>query len=335
MEPNHTPHPEVLAALAASLEGRDVVFPSHSYSGSCGLKRMLKASRPVIRGARHFPLFRPLHEGAPARLLALVAACLVLTTAAGSAEPVPGLYTATVFVTGQGEETRGPGIAKALAAVLVKVSGDPRLAADLKVASLAMKAADLIDAFSYRDRMEGIPVHDEQGSRDRPYDLTVAFAPAAIDAALRSLGSAAWAGPRPELLVVVAVENGDTRFALAADGAKGRDMRDAMAAAAEQFGMPVALPTDAALAQAGMTATAPDGADQALLDALARASGADIAVSGTLTWSNSALGWDADWRMTVDGIPYRWRAHRVSFDDAFRAAIGGAAQIVSGHGAPN
>ena len=32
-----------------------------------------------------------------------------------------------MFVTGQGEETRGPGLAKALAAVLVKVSGDPRL----------------------------------------------------------------------------------------------------------------------------------------------------------------------------------------------------------------
>ena len=69
---------------------------------------------------------------------------------------------------------------------------------------------DFVEGFSYRDLMEGIPVHDEQGSRDRPYDLTVIFEPDEVDAALAALGSAPWTGPRPELLVVVAVRNGDT-----------------------------------------------------------------------------------------------------------------------------
>ena len=73
----------------------------------------------------------------------------------------------------------------------------------------------------------------------------------------------------------------------------------------------------------------------AMLALLARDSGADVAMSGTLTWNDTDLGWDADWQMTADGVPYRWRAHRVSFDNAFRSAIGGAAQILSGHGAPN
>lgn len=269
------------------------------------------------------------------RGLAAAGVCVALTTAAHPAELISNLYEATVFVTGQGEETRGPGLAKALAAVLVKVSGDPRLTAEPRVAALAVKAADFVAAFSYRDRMAGIPVHDEQGSRDRPYDLTVSFVPAAIDAALATLGSAPWTEARPELLVAVAVENGDTRFVLAADGLKGRDMREAMAAAAVQFGMPIALPTEAALTEAGVTATDADSFDQVALDALARDSGADIAVSGTLTWSDTDLGWDADWQMTTDGVPYRWQAHRVSFDNAFRAAIGGAAQILSGHGPPN
>jgi hypothetical protein len=127
--------------------------------------------------------------------------------------------------------------------------------------------------------------------------------------------------------VVVAVRNGDTRFMLAADGEKGRDMREAIEAAATQYGMPVTLPTEAALSDAGSL-------DSGVPGRLARDSGADVAVVGTLTWSDTDLGWDADWQMTADDVPYRWEAHRVSFDDAFRAAIGGAAQILSGNGAP-
>lgn len=272
----------------------------------------------------------------PARLrsLAPALAWLALTAVAETAETVLGLYTATVFVTGQGEETRGPGLMRALAAVLAKVSGDPRLADAPAVAALAARAPDFVETFSYRDRMEGIPVHDEQGSRDRPYDLTVIFASEAIDAALKSLGSAPWTGPRPELLVVVAVRNGDTGFVLAADGAKGRDMREAIAAAAEQYGVPVALPTVAALAEAGIATADFSGIDRSVLGTLAAGGGADLAVAGTLTWSDTDLGWDADWRLTADGVPYRWQAHRVSFDNAFRSAIGGASGILSGHGAP-
>ena len=265
----------------------------------------------------------------------LSVAWAVLATTADSAEIAGDLYQSTVFTTGQGEETRGSALGRALEAVLVKVSGDPRLASDARVETIGATAADYVDSFSYRDRMAGIPVHDEQGSRDRPYDLTVVFRPDGIDEALDALGSAPWSGPRPELLVLVAVRNGSTEFILAVDGAKGRDMREAMAAAAEQFGMQTTLPKEAALAEAGIAGRGGADLAPAALDALAIDSGADIPLSGTLTWSDADLGWDAAWRMTADGIPYRWQAHRVSFDQAFRTAVGGAAQILSGHGAPN
>jgi hypothetical protein len=126
---------------------------------------------------------------------------------------------------------------------------------------------------------------------------------------------------------VVAVEIGDARFTLTADGTRGRDMREAIGAAAEQYGMPVMLPTEA-MAGAGFP-------EAPTLPALVEAAGADVAVSGTLAWSEADLGWEADWRLEVDGAPYSWHAHRVSFDDAFRTAVGGAAQILSGHGAPD
>ena len=36
----------------------------------------------------------------------------------------------------------------------------------------------------------------------------------------------------------------------------------------------------------------------------------------------------------IDGKTYRWQVRGVSFDEAFRVAMGGAAQILSGNGQP-
>ena len=251
---------------------------------------------------------------------------LILLALAGipgrAADTVPDLYRVSVLVTGQGEETRGPALSRAFGAVLVKVSGDPALAGAPGLAPLAAHAADYVAGFSYRDLMAGIPVHDEQGSRDRPYELTVDFVPRRIDAALAGLGATPWTGPRPELLAVIGVENGGTRFTLAADGAKGRDMREALATAAAQYGLAVTLPDAASLGA---------GSD---LPALVRAAGADAAVTGTLVWNDAAPGWTAEWRIEVDGATLAWAVRQVSFDQAFRVGIGGAAEALSGNGSP-
>ena len=45
--------------------------------------------------------------------------------------------------------------------MLVKVSGDPRLIGDARLAPLSHEVATLVTGFSYYDRMTGIPVHDE------------------------------------------------------------------------------------------------------------------------------------------------------------------------------
>ena len=91
------------------------------------------------------------------------------------ADAADSLYTGLAYVTGQMEETRLPGFGRALEEVLVKVSGDARLGADPRVAALTGEAARYVETFSYRDRMADIPIHDEQGTRERPFELTVAF----------------------------------------------------------------------------------------------------------------------------------------------------------------
>lgn len=53
-----------------------------------------------------------------------------------------------------------------------------------------------------------------------------------------------------------------------------------------------------------------------------------------MAWRDEALGWVADWRLLANGKDYRWQVRGVSFDDAFRNAMLGTAQILSGNGQP-
>src|SRR5258708_31221082 len=80
--------------------------------------------------------------------------------------------------------------------------------------------------------MKGTPVHDEQGTRDRPFALTVAFDPPKIDAALRSLGRAPWPEPRPRLAVLLDVRDATAAYVLAEDGERAPGQRQALAAPA-------------------------------------------------------------------------------------------------------
>jgi uncharacterized protein len=270
------------------------------------------------------------------RKFAALVVALLLPAPAGGARgaELDELYRAQTIVTGQGEENRAGGFATTLETVLVKVSGDPRLIGDPRVEAMAREAGSSVEAFRYRDRMEGIPVHDEQGTRDRPYDLFVSFDSGRIDAMLRSLGRERWPLPRPRVAVFLGVENGPTRYVLASDGKRGRDQREALAAAAEGLGMPLALPSEAALAEAGLGLEAVAAADAASLETAARAVGGGVALAGSLVWNDQALGWVADWRLAANGRTSGWRISGVSFDDAFRNGMRGAAQILSGHGQP-
>jgi len=258
-------------------------------------------------------------------LFALMLAAIVsLSGAAGAAPLDAALYRARAFVTGQGEVERARGFALALEEVLVKVSGDPSLRSDPRLKPLEADAARLVASFDYHDRMSGIPVHDEQGTRERPFDLTVTFDPAGIDRALRSLGRTAWAGSRPKLVVLLQVKDAAVAYTLASDGEHGLGQRLSLAAAAEQRGVPIVLPATATLAAAGAT----DGSTRA-----ARRLGGDLALTGALAWQGQ--GWQARWRLAWHGVRYRWGSDAVSFDDAFRRAMDGGLQILSGHGRPS
>jgi hypothetical protein len=122
-------------------------------------------------------------------------------------------------------------------------------------------------------------------------------------------------------------------FVLARDGAQDRseDMRSALAAASERIALPAQLPALSELEGRGWTAkTLPDVA----ADDLAQAAGRDVPIVGRMVFREKALGWIVEWRLRHGGKVFRWGARGINFDAAFRTAVFGAAQILSGNGQP-
>jgi hypothetical protein len=256
-----------------------------------------------------------------------------------SAPPAPAAedderYVAQAIVTGTGEANRRLGLALCLEDVLVKVSGDPRLIGDRRVLALAKQADTLLAKFTYRDRLAHRPINDEQGTRDRPHDLTVTFDRAKIDAALATLGRKPWTGTRPKLVIFLGVNNGAVAYALASDGERGKEQRESLAEAAKKLGFAMAVPNAEALAAAGASYESLETLEPTKLEAAAKAAGGELPLLGRLIWSDNALGWIAEWRIAAGGKTYRWQIRGVSFDDAFRNGMRGAAQVLSGNGEP-
>jgi uncharacterized protein len=252
--------------------------------------------------------------------------------------PSAALYRCATVVTGTRVETRLPGFVECLSVALVKLSGDRSILKDKRFARAAKRAGDYVARFSYHDRFAGRPLHDEQGTHDRPHDLTVEFDAAKLDALTRSLGREPWPLPRPHLMMLLAVENLRKSFVLTSDGSVDRSigMREAIAAAAEKAGLPaIVLPTQATVAARAWTAKTLPHLNLIQAEKLARVTGGDAAIVGHIVFSEKALGWIVRWRMKHGHRNYTWGTRGVNFDAAFRNALFGAAHVLAGLGAPN
>ncbi len=237
--------------------------------------------------------------------LVVAVSCAAATPVGSLPQPKLSLYQARTLVTGTDMRSRPAGLHACLVDVLTKVSGDPALIGDARVR--AMDAAPLVRDFDYVDRMGGIPHHDEQGSSDRPYYLTVRFDPARVASALAGLGEAPWTAPRPAIVPEVTVDAANEEFALTADTARAANMRAALDDAADRYAMTLEWPGMAASANA-------------------------VRVTGRLVWSDGEHGWVAEWRSAAGGAERRWGVRGVSFDEAFRVLVRGAMGIAAGHG---
>jgi hypothetical protein len=152
---------------------------------------------------------------------------------AAAAEVVDGLYRGEAIVTGQDNpEERDRGVREALTEVLVKVSGDARVAADPRLPPILERAASAVSSLAYQDRLARKTLMDEQGTRERSFHLRIDFAPPAVDAALADLGARPWGTVRPKVLVLLAVRDLAGSYILMGDGERGYGQRESLRAVA-------------------------------------------------------------------------------------------------------
>ena len=244
------------------------------------------------------------------------------------------IYTTRAVVTGKDERNRPLGFKLCFEDVLVKASGDASILSDHRLEGMAAVAGQYVSAFSYRDRFEGRPVHDEQGTYDRPHFLTCQFDPQKIDDVLRMLGRKPWLGHRPRLVMLLRVYGRANSGMLSSDGSFDPDMREALANAAQRYGLTVNLPSAATLEGNQINIDTPESIPPDRLLRIAELSDGELPLVGDLRWSDAALGWVANWRLAVNGQGHAWSVSGVNYDEAFRNAVRGAARMLSGNGEP-
>ena len=315
--------PDICAASERVADGACTVHWDH------GDREMSVLNRNMTRDLRHATR---LGMAAAIICISLAAAltCCTLTKAAAA-----DLYRAQTIVTGQGEANRIIGFASCLEDVLVKVSGALRLAGDPRLAAYKSRAGDFVSAYSYHDQMSGTPTRDEQGTRDRPYDLIVDFDDKKIGDLLNALGLKPWLSHRPVLAVFVEMEQGARKYVVTSDAKQSDLQRESLFAAAAKRGMSIVLPDTAALAKSNIDGAALTATPPPTLAARAAELGAEVALVGRLVWVDAELGWATKWQIDWRGRPHRWQVRGINFDEAFRRGIGGAAQVLSDNGDPS
>jgi len=261
-----------------------------------------------------------------AGLLALGVGSAVST--ARAQEVSPALYMAVPITTGSDTRFRAGGFAKAFREVMVKLTGEPRLDDDIRIKLMAVHAANLVASFGYVDKMVAFFHHDDQGTYDRPFDLTVHFDPGKIDATIAELGESKWTDVRPTVVPVIVVRGTAKSYLLTRTISDGVAMRGSFARAGIKFGMPVRIPRALELTDWGVAQDRP-------LPAVV-SSQTEARVYGTMEFkSNAPIGWTVNWRMHWDGTDYSWKVEGVSYDAAFDSMVAGVARVASGHGAPD
>ena len=244
------------------------------------------------------------------RWLALLAMTAGPAWAADTA-PDPAVYTCHVYVTGSDERNRPAAMEQCVRDVLVKLSGHASAADSPDVGRVRPPVED----YFYIDLMSDIPTHDEQGTRDRPYELIGHVDPDAAAALVKTLGLPPWTARRAVLPVNVVVRRGAREMILSSESVPLERQREALLAAADRFGIRVTLPLSQA-PESTVAARFPPDRETRLV--------------GTLEWSDMDFGWVAAWTFyAADAADEQWVERGVSFDQAFRSGIGGAAERLS------
>lgn len=187
------------------------------------------------------------------KIFAIFSICLLLFVNDASAVAVSELYSAQVPVVDYSAQAKQVGIAKALARVLVKVSGNAQIVTIPAVKKQLSKASTLVDSYSYT-RVSGVLTGGDETqaqvlaqTKAQPSQgdtqtmlLQVKFSKLGVQALLQQAGLSVWGRERPLVLVWLTIPSVSGQQ-LVAEG----DDSTAIAVlqhVAKQSGLPILFP---------------------------------------------------------------------------------------------
>ncbi|HKJ09405.1 MAG TPA: DUF2066 domain-containing protein [Gammaproteobacteria bacterium] len=235
-----------------------------------------------------------------------------------SAAPVEHLFQAEVPVADQGADERGAAVHKALAEVLVRLTGEQNVAQQPSAAALLDHPDRFVQQYRYRRK----PPPDVKSSDTSALWLWVRFDARGVEKAMRQAGLPLWGRERPLTLIWLAVQDGGQRYLVASDA--DSDMRRAVQREAHRRGVPVLFPLLDLEDQSRVQFPDVWGGFVHVVTAASKRYHAPDVLIGRL--SHQAGGnWSARWTMELDGDEINWEASDPSVDTVLAAGVGGAA----------
>ncbi|MCW8890509.1 MAG: DUF2066 domain-containing protein [Sedimenticola sp.] len=230
---------------------------------------------------------------------------LLGVVASASASQVSGLYSAEVPVEGQSSEQRTEGIMRAFTQMLVKVTGNrkiaqrPELQADLKL------APRYVQQYRYRLHAEPQPEGGESAADEAGRLLMVQFDEDAVQRLLRDRRLPVWGDNRPSGLIWLGFEGQGQRRLMRPESDAA--LLDIMIRQADQRGIPMMLPLMDLEDQAGMQVADLWGSFEQNIRRASERYSPDLIVTGKLNQLSGGL-WRANWQLYHGDRSSSWRS---------------------------
>lgn len=266
----------------------------------------------------------------PLRCLPLVGLFLGCLAMPAGAVTVEDLHSARVEVAGKGEEARRAGFREALERVLIRVSGTAAVADNPDVEPLLESPSGFVQQFRY-EALESAEDPDgrapeAEGDEEQPtHRLIVTFTGSRINRALRELGVPVWGAQRPEVLVWLAVDDGDRRYLVSADGDSAAHL--ALMEKGRERGLPLLLPLMDTQDRGRVEFVDIRGGFFDAVRAASERYRAETLLVGHVERRGSR--WVGDWTLLGLGDRRSWRATGGALAEAIGTGVGGATERVA------
>lgn len=235
-------------------------------------------------------MIKPIRITAKYLLIAVVLQLLCMQPS--TALQVTGLYSQQIAVANDGEAERNRAFREALAAVIVKVSGDPRWLESPAIERAVAQAQNFVEATGYFSELVELPIEDNTSTDEAQFYtveqriISVNFAAALIDDLLSDANIPVWDSNRPSVLVWMVLQSatGERSF-LTADA--NPEIVTAMQDFAADRGLPIIFPLLDFEDRRSLSENVVWNLDEQAISAASERYGADSILAGRLHFTAS------------------------------------------------